>query len=76
MSSKNISRRFFLFGRKVVDDDSGTVVIEYGILASLISVGIMASLQKTGKTLKNDMRCTSRVVKGRRIGRRCRKAGF
>ena len=41
---KNILVRF-------VTDESGTTVIEYGLVASLISIGIIAALTIMGATL-------------------------
>ena len=41
-----------LFSRFVADE-SGATAIEYGLIASLISVAIIASAQTLGKTVAN-----------------------
>jgi pilus assembly protein Flp/PilA len=44
--------KFLNFGKSFVADESGATAIEYGLLAALISVAILVTVQTLGGTLK------------------------
>ncbi len=72
----DITRRMFLFGRKGLADDSGSSLIEYGLITSLIAVACITSLRALGFSIKEKLRCTARAIAGKKIGKKCKKAGF
>jgi pilus assembly protein Flp/PilA len=44
--------KFLDFGKSLLDDETGATAIEYGLLAALISVAILVTVQTLGGTLK------------------------
>ena len=44
--------KFLNFGKSLFDDETGATAIEYGLLAALISVAILLTVQTLGGTLK------------------------
>jgi len=58
-------RRRFLFGeRGFLKDQSGVTAVEYGLLASLIGVVIIASTRRMGRCTRRNMNCASKTMKG------------
>lgn len=53
---KNILRSF-------IDDDSGATAIEYGLIAAIIAVGLIASLQALQGNLKDTFTSVGTAVK-------------
>lgn len=53
---KNIFRRF-------VRDESGATAIEYGLIAAIIAVGLIASLQSLQGNLKDTFTAVGTAVK-------------
>ncbi len=43
--------KFLNFGKSLCEDESGATAIEYGLLAALISVAILVTVQTLGGTL-------------------------
>ncbi len=72
----DMTRRAFLFGRQCCTDQSGATGIEYGLIGGLIAVAGIVSVKSLGFKLKEKFRCTGRAIKGQKIGRKCKKAGF
>ena len=72
----DMTRRAFLFGRQCSANQSGATGIEYGMIGALIGVASIASLKSLRFSLKENMRCTGRVLKSKKIGKKCKKAGF
>lgn len=50
LSEENFMRRLF---RRFIRDDSGVTSIEYAVIASLISIGIVSAASTIGGTLQN-----------------------
>lgn len=71
-----ISRRMFLFGRTALDDESGVTAIEYGLIGSIVGVMGLMSLSTVSSKINENMRCTGRVIRAKKIGKRCKKSGF
>lgn len=71
-----LSRRMFLFGRCLAEDETGVTAIEYGLLGALVSVAGLMSLTKVRGNIRENMRCSGRVIKAKKIGKKCKKAGF
>jgi pilus assembly protein Flp/PilA len=44
--------KFLNFANSLLDDESGATAIEYGLLAALISVAILLTVQGLGQTLE------------------------
>jgi len=44
--------KFLNFGKSLLNDETGATAIEYGLLAALISVAILLTVQGLGTTLK------------------------
>ena len=43
------------FVKRTVGNESGATAIEYGLIAALISIGIIASVSSIGKTVNNTL---------------------
>lgn len=44
--------KFIEFGKRLVKNDDGATAIEYGLLAALIAVGIIAAVSTLGDSLQ------------------------
>ncbi len=76
MEHISLSRRSLLIGGKFIRDDTGVSAIQYGILGGAIALGVVGGGRFLGRRVRRKFRCTGRVVDGKRIGKRCKKAGF
>lgn len=72
---KNILSRALLLVREFGEDESGATAIEYGLIAGLVAVAIIAGLTQLGYDNSERLRCTQRALEGRRLGRRCQAVG-
>lgn len=72
----NISRRMFLFGRTAMEEESGVTAIEYGLIGGIVGVMGLMSLSTVSSKINENMRCTGRVIRAKKIGKRCKKSGF
>lgn len=72
---QGISRRAVLLVRKFGEDESGATAIEYGLIAALIAIGIIAGAAKLGFDNSERIRCIGRAVDDSTLGRRCQNVG-
>ena len=53
-----------IFFRRFADDESGATAIEYGLIAALIAVIIIATVQTVGTNLKATFNKAARAANG------------
>lgn len=80
-----LTRRALLFGTprsetgEVASDlrysDGGATAIEYGLIAGLIGVVLVGSLNRVGRRSRRNMNCVKRAMKGREPSRFCKRRG-
>jgi len=74
----SLSRRELLTGRKInhiAEDEDGATAIEYGLIAGLISVALIASLNRLGKRQRRNYNCIKRAMRGKDASKFCKKRG-
>lgn len=78
-----LSRRQLFFGSprvsdvesEVLNDQDGAAAIEYGLIAGLIGVVLVASLPRVGKRTRRNLNCAKRAMKGREASNFCKRRG-
>jgi Flp pilus assembly pilin Flp len=76
-----LSRRELFLGKaaqaepSMADSQSGAAAIEYGLIAGLIGVVLVASLPRVGKRTRRNLNCAKRAMKGRDASRFCKRRG-
>ena len=75
MNCEDILSRALLLVREFGEDESGATAIEYGLIAGLVAVGMIAGLMQLGVDNSERLRCTQRAIEGLRLGRRCAAVG-
>lgn len=78
-----LSRRELFFGSprvsdpetKLLEDQAGASAIEYGLIAGLIGVVLVASLPRVGKRTRRNLNCAKRAMKGREASNFCKRRG-
>ncbi len=74
----SLSRRELLMGREInhiTEDEDGATAIEYGLIAGLISVALIASLNRLGKRQRRNYNCIKRAMRGKDASKFCKKRG-
>ncbi len=67
MPKQDMTRRALLFGRKFQNDQEGATAIEYGLMAALIGIAIIAGARRLGVRANWRFNCATVAV--RRAGR-------
>lgn len=78
-----LSRRELFFGlpsksgadSTFSNDQDGAAAIEYGLIAGLIGVVLVASLPRVGKRTRRNLNCAKRAMKGREANNFCKRRG-
>lgn len=60
-----LNRRELLFGkRRFSEDENGATAIEYGLIAGLIALAIVAPLELSGRKIIRTMNCLRQNIMG------------
>lgn len=80
-----LTRRALLFGAPRPDpgevvsklrySEDGAAAIEYGLIAGLIAVVLIGTLNRVGRRSRRNMNCVKRAMKGRNPSRFCERRG-
>lgn len=72
MGRTELSRRSFLFGtqtdRSLSEDEAGAAAVEYGLIGSLIAVGLIGALGRTGRRTRRPLNCVKATMRRARRG--------
>ena len=71
-----LSRRAFLAGRCIVDDESGATAIEYGLIASIIAMGLYAVLGGVGRKNRFPFWCMAASMRKSGDRSTCKRYGI